>query len=185
MEKVIAIVGMAGSGKSTAADILLRHLNGKGFKIRFGDITEELVKKEGLELTQENERKVREKIRNELGMDAYAKLNEKKIKAALDNGKVVIIDGLYSWEEYLYLKERFSIVVLNIHASPKVRYERLAKRKERGLSPKRAWERDKAEIERLHKAGPIAMADHVIINEDDLAALEKNLLKFLEKEGLL
>ncbi len=185
MEKVIAIVGMAGSGKSTAAEILLKHLGEKGFKIRFGDITEKLVRREGLELTQENERKVREKIRKELGMDAYAKLNEGKIKEALDKGKVVIIDGLYSWEEYLYLRERFKLVVLNIHASPKVRYKRLAKRKERGLSPEEAWERDKAEIEGLHKAGPIAMADHVIINEDDLDTLEKNLLKFLEKEGLL
>ncbi len=185
MKKVIAIVGMAGSGKSTASDIMIKHLGDRAYKIRFGDITEELVKREGLPLTQENERKAREKIRKELGMDAYAKLNEKKIKDALEKEKIVIIDGLYSWEEYLYLKDRFDMVVLSIHASPKIRYKRLAKRKERGLSFKEAWERDKAEIENLHKAGPIAMADYVVINDEDLVTLENNLLKFLKNENLI
>ena len=47
--KIIAVVGMAGSGKSEVARIL----EDNGFiRIRFGDITDEEVKRQGLPLTE-------------------------------------------------------------------------------------------------------------------------------------
>ena len=58
--KVVAIVGMAGSGKSEVA----RQFEKTGYiRIRFGDITDEEVKKRGLPLNEENERQVREQLR--------------------------------------------------------------------------------------------------------------------------
>jgi len=54
--KVVAIVGMAGAGKSEVA----RTFERQGFiSIRFGDLTDEEVKKRGLPLKEENERRVR------------------------------------------------------------------------------------------------------------------------------
>ena len=53
--KVVAIVGMPGSGKSEVAKVFERD----GFKkVRFGDITDEEISKRGLELSEENERNV-------------------------------------------------------------------------------------------------------------------------------
>ena len=99
--KVVSIVGMAGSGKSEVARIF----ENNGFKrLRFGDITDEEIKKRGLKLNEENERLVREQLRQEHGMAAYAKLNIPKIDAFLKQSNV-IVDGLYSWEEYILLKE--------------------------------------------------------------------------------
>ena len=134
--KVVSIVGMAGSGKSEVAGVFER----KGFeKIRFGDITDEEIKKRGLELNEENERHVRQQLRKEHGMAAYAKLNLPKIDALLKSADVVV-DGLYSWEEYTLLKSRYgdNFHVVAVWASPKTRYGRLAKRLIRPLTPEEA-----------------------------------------------
>jgi dephospho-CoA kinase len=169
--QVVAVVGMAGSGKSEVAGIFER----SGFKkVRFGDITEEEIRNRGLELNEENERHIREQLRKEHGMAAYARLNLPRIDASLDSSDVVI-DGLYSWEEYIFLKdyygERFTTVA--VWASQAVRHSRLANRTERPLTAEEAASRDKAEIENTNKGGPIAMADFTIINEASLKKLER------------
>jgi dephospho-CoA kinase len=103
MMKVVALVGMAGSGKSEVARIFEK--NGY-IRIRFGDITDIEVKKRGLLLNEANERTVREQLRQELGMAAYAKLNLPRIDEALQKSNV-IVDGLYSWEEFTLLKKYY------------------------------------------------------------------------------
>ena len=170
--KLIAIVGLTGSGKSEAAKIL----ESEDYqKIRFGDITEEELKKAGMEINETNEKYMRERLRKEHGMAAYAIKSLPKIKSALEQGKEVVIDGLYSWDEYLILKNTFGeeLKILAIQASPKTRYERLANRPVRPLTHEEARKRDHAEIENIQKGGPIAIADITIINEgttDDLKA---------------
>jgi dephospho-CoA kinase len=175
--KVISIVGMAGSGKSEVA----RVFEGSGFKkIRFGDITDEEIRKRGLELNEENERNVRQQLRKELGMAAYAKLNLPKIDVLLKSSDVVV-DGLYSWEEYTLLKSRYGddFRVVAVLASPKTRYGRLSKRKVRPLTEEEAAGRDIAELESTNKGGPIAMADFTIINESSLEDLERETKKVI------
>ncbi|MFC1962070.1 AAA family ATPase [Chloroflexota bacterium] len=169
--KVIAIVGMPGTGKSEVARLFARN----GFSsIRFGDITDAEVKKRGLELNEANERRVRELLRQEHGMATYARLNLPKIDRALEQANVVI-DGLYSWEEYTFLKERFGseFLVVAVWSSPTTRYDRLGKRGHRELTPQEASQRDRAEIENVNKGGPIAMADYTISNETTVAELER------------
>jgi len=87
----------------------------------------------------------------------------------------VVVDGLYSWEEYTLLKSRYhdNLGLVAVWASPKTRYARLAKRKVRPLAAKEAASRDVAELENTNKGGPIAMADFTIINESSLKDLEK------------
>jgi dephospho-CoA kinase len=166
MNKVVAIVGMAGAGKSEVAQMF----EAKGFaRIRFGDITDIELKKRGMEINEENERYCRERLREDHGMAAYALLNQPRINKELKKSNVVL-DGLYSWEEYLsfkdYYKEDFFVVA--VYASPLIRHERLGKRKVRPLTPEEAQERDKSEIENLNKGGPIAVANYTIINEQQI-----------------
>ncbi len=180
--KVISIVGMAGSGKSEVAAMFEQ----EGYaRIRFGDITDEEVRKKGLPLTEENERAAREGMRRDHGMAAYAILNKPKIDATLQNSNVVI-DGLYSWEEYLFLKDAYGNMfsVIAVYSSPETRYARLSVRGNRGRTRQQAAGRDRAEIENINKGGPIAMADYTIINEstmDNLIAETETILEKLKE----
>ena len=180
--KIVSIVGMAGSGKSEVAKIFEQY----GFKrVRFGDITDEEIKRRGLELKEENERFVRQQLRKERGMSAYAELNLPRIDA-LRKSWDVVVDGLYSWEEYTLLKSRYSnnFYVVAVWASPETRYSRLAKRLRRPLTVEEATTRDIAELENSNKGGPIAMANFTIINEStlgDLVGDTKRVLSALMK----
>ena len=169
--KVVAIVGMAGSGKSEATRVFEEH----GFKkVRFGDITDQELKKLRLERNEANERYVRQQLRRTHGMAAYAELNLPKINSSLGSSHVVV-DGLYSWEEHILLKEyyggQFSTVA--VWASPATRYRRLASRQVRPLTLEEAASRDKSEIENSNKGGPIAMADFAIVNDTSLDEMER------------
>jgi dephospho-CoA kinase len=171
MRKVVAVVGMAGSGKSEVARVFEKH----GFaRVRFGDVTDEEIKKRGLEINEASERFCRELLRTEQGMAAYAKLNQPRIDAALKNNDVVA-DGLYSWEEYLSFQAYYGLrfYILAVYSSPRTRYARLASRGRRPLTAEEAASRDKSEIENLNKGGPIAAADFTIINESSVEELRK------------
>jgi dephospho-CoA kinase len=175
--KVVAIVGMTGAGKSEVARVFEEH----GFKkVRFGDITDEELKNRGLEPNEENERYIREQLRKKHGMAAYAKLNLSRIDSSLKSSNVVV-DGLYSWEEYILLKERYGggFITVAVWASPAARHARLAYRAERPLTLEEAASRDKSEVENINKGGPIALADFTIVNEASLEELKKEAERVL------
>ena len=175
--KLVAIVGMTGAGKSEVARVFEEH----GFKkVRFGDITDEELKNRGLEPNEENERSIREDLRKRYGMAAYAKLSLPRIDSSLKSSNVVI-DGLYSWEEYTLLKERYGerLKVLAVWSSPATRHARLAHRAKRALTLKEAASRDRSEIENINKGGPIAMADLTIMNEDSPEVLKREAERIL------
>jgi len=177
--KVVSIVGMTGAGKSEVSRVFEKN----GFvRIRFGDLTDEEMKKRGLKPGEENERLVRELLRKEQGMAAYARLNLPRIEQALKSSDVVI-DGLYSWEEYIYLKERYGedLYLVAVWSSPKKRYTRLSNRSSRRLSLKEAISRDRAELENSNKGGPIAVADFTITNESSLEELQREAKKVISK----
>lgn len=177
---ILAFVGMPGAGKSEAA----AYLQKKGIPfIRFGEITDNGVKEMGLPLNPDNEKMFREKIRKELGMAAYAIKATLAIEKMLSENELMVIDGLYSWEEYLYLKQKFSYLTLvHIFAEPTKRYERLRQRSIRPVPLGESYKRDIAEIGNLNKGGPIAIADYVVENNtDSMEDLYKSLDKLLER----
>ncbi|MBT3362808.1 MAG: AAA family ATPase [Chloroflexi bacterium] len=177
--EVIALVGMAGSGKSEVS----RVFEDAGFKrVRFGDVTDEEIKRRGLELNETNERQVREHLRQDYGKAVYAILSIPKIDKYLVSSDV-IIDGLYSWEEYNVLREKYAdnLILVLVHSSPKTRYARLAQRPIRPLTKQEGQSRDAAEIENINKGGPIAMADHVIINESSMEQMTQDTERIITK----
>jgi len=115
-------------------------------------------------------------------MAAYAKLSVPRIDAALIRSNVVV-DGLYSWEEYLVLKEKYGsqFYVVAIWSSPSDRYKRLGGRHIRPLTPQQAQSRDHAEIQNMNKGGPICMADFTILNDADMGALRKHVEQIIAR----
>lgn len=175
---LIAFVGMPGSGKSEAVSYTQK----KGFPtLRFGDLTEEKLKEQNRPITPENEKTAREALRNEFGMDVYAVKSKTKIDELFESHETVVIDGLYSWEEYVFLKKAFpKLILVYIFARPSIRHLRLSKRKIRPLTINEARLRDVLEIEKLHKGGPIAIADFVIDNSgENIDELYRHIDKIL------
>ncbi len=173
---LIAIVGMPGAGKTVAADFF----RAKGVPVlRFGDQTDIGLKEAGLPVNEKNERWYREKLRKDLGMAAMAIKIEPRIHEAAKEHTTIFLDGLYSWEEYVYLHGKFpQLKLLCIYASPVTRQTRLEIRQVRPLTEEETKSRDISEIENLHKGGPIAIADYLIKNEMTQEEFEKDLEKF-------
>lgn len=179
MNKVVAIVGMCGSGKSIASDFLEE----KGYeKIHFGGVTLEKLKEKNLEINPENEKMMREKLREDLGMGAFARILLPKIQE-LSQEKNVVLDGLYSWDEYQILSEELGrqLVMIAIVTDKKLRYRRLEKREFRPLTKSEARNRDLAEIENIAKAPPIAYADYFVLNNGSLEEYKERLEEILKQ----
>lgn len=172
MNKIIAIVGMCGSGKSIASD----YYEARGYKkVYFGGVTMDQLEKEGLEVTPDNEKMMRERLRKEYGMAAYAILSLPKIEEYAKTSNVVL-DGLYSWDELVVLKEKFSdLKVISVVVDKEIRYNRLSVREIRPFTFEQAKARDISEIENLAKGGPIAYADYYILNNGGLEEYNSEL----------
>jgi len=182
--KIIAVVGLPGSGKSE----LIAHLIEKYHwpKVYFGDVTFCEMKRRDLPINEKNERMVREELREKFGKLHYAKKVIEEIRL-LGDSEYVIVESLYMWEEYLKFKEEFGadFFTIAVHASPKTRYERLGKREYRSLTPEEVRSRDYAQIGNLSQGGPIAMADYMVVNEgsrDELVEQTNLVIKNINKK---
>lgn len=160
---LLAIVGLPGAGKTEAAEFFAKKKNIP--VISFGKILNDYVDAHKLEHTEEVHRQLREQWRREHGKEAFAVMNEKKIKDALKKNQVVVIDGMRSWEEYTYLKKQLKnihVYVLAIHADKEIRYSRSANRKYR--SNLYGEKRDINELFGTNCGPTIAFADFFIKN---------------------
>ncbi len=173
---IIAPVGMPGAGKSS----IVQYLTNKGIpKVYGGGLIIEGVKALGLPVTEENERRYREQMRLEHGNEYFMQQVIEQVRHLIAAGQhTVVIDGLYTWTEYRLLAHEFpgsELTVVAVVAPRQLRYRRLASRAVRPLTADEARARDWTEIENLEKGGPIAIADHYIINDRDLAHLHQQL----------
>lgn len=171
---ILAIVGLPGAGKTEAVEYIMNQTNWP--KVYLGDVTFDILRERNLPFTQENERPVREEVRRKHGMAAYAILNLPKIRQLYSKSNV-LIESMYSWEEYLTFRQEFgdNFKVLAIYASPETRIARLANRPERPLTEAELEARDFSQIESLHQAGPIARANWTVVNEDSTEELQAAL----------
>ncbi len=179
--KIIAFVGLAGSGKSTAAD----YITEKGYpKVNFDKVILETMKNRELDDTAANEKIFREQLRATKTDDFVVNIISNEIHNLINSGQHrIVIDGLYSWTEYKALKHEFSgeLTVVSVVAPKKIRHRRLINRPVRPLSQFEADQRDWSDIEDLEKGGPIAIADHFIINDGEKDKIQKDIDELLTK----
>lgn len=179
--KILAFVGLAGSGKSTAADYLKK----KGFpSVYFGGVVLDEIKKNGLEINPINEKIMRKKIREDYGKDVIVNRIVEQINHLISAGqKRIIADGLYTWTEYKILKKYFpqELIVVALVPSKKLRHKRIATRDERGMNLAEVNDRDWNEIENLEKGGPIAIADYFLTNQHSIVRTRFKIEKLLRE----
>ncbi|MBN2881198.1 AAA family ATPase [Candidatus Woesearchaeota archaeon] len=179
MHKIIALVGLCGSGKTTAKTLIEK----QGFTgIRLDDIIRESLRKNNKSENSLNIRDSRNELRNRYGLSALALLNLDRIQNELKINNVVI-DGLYTLEEYLELKKEFKdlFIVVAIATDLELRYSRLKDREDRAFTKRVAKDRDYFEITKLHKGGPIALANYFITNNTTLQEFEESIKTLTQK----
>ncbi len=185
LPKIIAVVGMAGSGKGTAVEYLTKKLDVPS--VYFGGMVYEEVSRRGLDIVQD-EAAVREDMRQEEGKAVLARRAAQKAQELFKSGaKIVVFDGLYSWSEDKFLREKFGddIVTIAIVVPKKLRYSRATKRHDKKSGQIRQYtvddikKRDIAEIDNIEKGGPIAFADYYVLNDGNMHNLTKQLDKII------
>ncbi|MGB4761838.1 MAG: AAA family ATPase [Candidatus Saccharimonas sp.] len=179
--EIVAFVGLAGSGKSSAVE----YLTAKGYpKVYFGGIIYKAMREAGLTPGDwERERQFRVDIREREGKDFVVKRVVQETRDLIAAGqRHIVLDGLYSWTEYKILKHEFpgEITVIAVVTPKHVRKQRMAKRPERPMTPEEVDARDWEEIETIEKGGPIAVADYFVHNEENLEAFYSHLDQALE-----
>ena len=179
--KILAIVGMSGSGKSVVVD----YLTDKGYpKVYLGGMILGEMEKRGIEITEKNEKEFREMIRETEGDNWVVEQAIKEINDLVKAGqKRIVLDGVYSWTEYGILKHEFPgcVSFLAVVTNKKLRYKRVSERQVRPLNGEEIRSRDIAEIENLEKGGPIAGADYYVLNNGTKEDLKKDLNKILKE----
>lgn len=184
--KIVAIVGLPGSGKGTCTDYL-RDTYGWPV-VHFGNMVYEEVERRGLDIVQ-HETFVREDMRAQDGKAVLAKHVARKTKAhASDGAPVIVLDGLYSWSEYKHLTEEFGnrLTVIAVTAPKKLRHQRAISRKDsrRKYTLEQLIVREYAEIENLEKGGPIAYADYTILNDGSVEHMLDQLNRIVAEIGV-
>ena len=175
---IVGVSGMPGSGKS----IVINVAKDEGFDIiSMGDVVREETERRGLLITPKNIGNVMLDLRANGGNDAIAKKCIPKIKEK--SSKKIIIDGLRSLYELGLFKKYFSdFNLIAVHSSPETRYKRLNQRGRSDDSKERKVfeERDKRELN-VGLGQVIAMADYMLINENNVEELKRDSHEILQR----
>lgn len=178
---MLLLTGLPGSGKTVFSEIA----KSLGIPvITLGDVVREEVVKRGLELTLENILSVAQELREHYGKEAIAMLAANKIKESLKQSCLVVVDGIRSLEEINYIKSlaNAEVLVVVVHASPKVRFARLLARGRTG-DPKTWDEFVKRDFRELAwgLGNVVALADEIIVNDGSIEEFKSKVKDFLGK----
>lgn len=123
---IFGFVGQLASGKGTAAKYLAEKFKANTF--RYSTILRDLLDRVYLEQSRDNLIKMSECVRDTFGESTLAKAIAADAKKA--ESKIVVVEGIRRLADIEYLAKLPNFILVEIFADPKIRYERLVKRRE-------------------------------------------------------
>lgn len=172
---IIAITGLARSGKDTAAKYISEKYGFEWFDFSRDVLAGELKKHE-LPLTKENMSYIGDELRKKCGQDALAQRLVEKIKES--DAKSVVVSGVRSPEEASYLKshsKRFILIKLVADANKRIKRSGNAD----------IESRDVRDIKNKGLAKVLEMADITIENNSTVDELYKKIDSIIAREAPL
>ncbi|MFX1303830.1 MAG: AAA family ATPase [Promethearchaeota archaeon] len=162
--KILAIVGLPGSGKTTAIEAI----KDLGLVVTMGDIIRNEAKNRNLEPSGKNIGKIAKELRKKRGPAIIAEMCVDTIKN-LKNEEVIFVDGIRSLSEVNTFRKFWKFPIIAILVDEEKRFNRLFKRG-RSDDPKNLddlKERDKREIQ-FGLDEVIKNADYTIMNDSTI-----------------
>lgn len=123
---IFGFVGLIACGKGAAAKYLAEKYGASTY--RFSTILRDILQRLHLEESRDNLVNLSECLRRAFGQDLLAKIIARD--AVSDPKPMVVVEGIRRIEDIKYLSELPSFVLVEIAATPEVRYQRLVQRGE-------------------------------------------------------
>ena len=161
MIRIVAITGMPGAGKSTAAQALVK----LGWtRVVMGDVIRAETRRRGLDPDAKNTGEVMKLLRRERGESAVADLCLETISEM--KADRVVVDGIRSMAEVETFRKKAVVLLVAVDASPERRFELLKERGRRDapISHDMFVERDRRELA-VGIGRAIALADETVSNQ--------------------
>lgn len=181
MSTIIGFAGKNCSGKGEAVKYLTEKYN--FIAASLSDRIRDEIRRKGEEITRETLQQTAGDLRKEFGPYVLAKRTWEKISE--QNIEKTVIDSIRSSEEVEFFKKLPNFYLIAIEANPKLRFERMIKRANRGHTDPKTWE-EFVEEEVRDDTGDgrdieacIKMADFQITNEGTEQELFESLDKIL------
>lgn len=178
---IIGVYGKIGSGKSFAASYICKKYKYKEYSL--GDEVRIQAKKDKVEPNRKNLSKISSTYRKKYGEDYWVKRLVKKIKS-----KKILISGIRSYTDYLYLKKIYpKLFLIEIYSTDNIRFNRLLNRNRIG-DPKNKFEFIKQNLtEYVNFSGVYKLEKNVDIkieNNEKPDKLYKNIDKIINQKSL-
>jgi len=172
---VVAVVGLARSGKDTVAGILAEKYGFEHFDF-YRDVIVPLMKEQGLKPTKANAASFGDQMRARFGMGVFGEKMAQKLKGK----ERVVVTGARSLAELRSLEEvAQSFYIVRVEAPENQRFGRRS-----GLEPagKEAFfSRDSDDLRRKGLGEVLRAADFFVENTGSIAELEKKLEGLMER----
>jgi len=168
LRKVLAICGLAGSGKTTAIEAI----EDLGGVVTMGDVVRHEAKKRNLEPSGNNIGKIAKELREEGGSAIIAEKCVDLIKNRKE--EVIFVDGVRSISEINIFRKfwKFPIIAIVVDEEKRIKWLFERTRSDDPKSISELQERDKREIEfGLDKV--LKNADYIILNNSTIEDLKK------------
>ncbi|MEG1762591.1 MAG: AAA family ATPase [Bacteroidales bacterium] len=180
---IIGITGTLGAGKGTVVDYLVKNKGFTHFSARAFLIKE--IEKRHLAVNRDSMTLVANELRTQKGASYIV---DELYKAALASGTDAIIESIRSEGEINSLREKAHFTLWAVDADPKIRFDRIKKRKSETdhidyptflANEAREMHSDNPYNQNLQKC--IALSDAILLNNEEVSSLEQKVEKLLAK----
>lgn len=181
---IIGLVGTSASGKSHAADYIVRNYGGK--HVKFSDYLGRVIEALNLERTKENMIKMSIALRNEFGEETLS--HTVWSDASHMSEPLVLVDGIRRVGDLANFKAQKNFKLIGIDADPELRFDRMKSRMgDKTDDAATTWEsflvKESAPTE-VTIPEVMRLADYSLENNGSVAELEEKIDAIMKEIGV-